>query len=182
MKKSTILFFPVLVAVISLAFAAGSSRRTKPKTYAVSGKVWYVDPYCGGAAPPDGETSHTYEAISKKIYVRKKGSTAVIDSLTSSATFGEFSIKLPAGEYEFVEAWKTEPLVMPKNSQYESWDTACYRNFYKTPDGTVTVNKENKSDVRIVIYRYCAWRKPCCSYSGPKPPVNRGGQQPGHQE
>jgi hypothetical protein len=153
------------------------------KKYEISGTILINHDYCSGARPMEDER-RPYAAPGTKLYVRKSGSLQILDSVTADSA-GKFSIKLNAGNYCFVEKEKTAPLVMPKNSQHEVWDTACYRAEYNKCNFELTVSK-NTSDVKITLRRYCAWTRPCCRYSGPlppsAPPTNRGGFQPGHQE
>lgn len=185
-----------LHVLILFVFVAGSvawtieSGKAKPKSFEVTGMMQIIHDYCGGARLSDeGAGPKPYPAPEgTTLYIRRGGSaadkTTVIDSVRCD-TAGNFKIRLVAGTYTFFEKWKTEPLVMPVNSQYETWDTACYRYNYNKPDFSLTVKGKTK-DVKITLFRHCSWSRPCCQYHGPLPPgaapTNRRGNQPGHQE
>lgn len=183
------------ILIVSIFVAASiawtvESGKAKPKPLDITGKMQIVHDYCGGARVVEEDPSpKPYPAPQgTTLYVRRGGSaidkTTVIDSVTCD-TAGNFKMKLAPGTYGFYEKWKTEHFVMPANTQFETWDTACYRYNYNKPDFQLTVKAKMK-DVKITLYRHCSWSRPCCQYHGPLPPgaapTNRNGNQPGHQE
>jgi hypothetical protein len=183
MKRSALLFLPVAVAMLCMAWTIHRGKNT-PKKPEISGTILINHDYCGGVRPANSTVFQPYAVAGTTLYVRREGSPLVIDSVVSDSA-GKFSIRLQYGKYNFVEKWKVDPIVMPVNSKYETWDTACFRKEYNRADYFIEVTKPKK-DVQILLPRHCAWSRPCCSYSGPKapaaPPTNRGGFQPGHQE
>jgi hypothetical protein len=175
----------LLIACTVLGCIAWTAARTKrkPPVYEVSGKVLILDAYCGGVRPI--EDPKPYPVKGTMLYVRHASRPEkVIDSIVTDS-LGQFKIKLAYGQYCLVEKWKTEPFAVPADTKFEKWDSACYRTVYHTCDYTLDVKSKMK-EVSIQLNRTCAWTRPCCRYSGPKPPaaapVNRGGYQPGHQE
>ncbi|HTF06196.1 MAG TPA: hypothetical protein VK826_19330 [Bacteroidia bacterium] len=181
----------IAVTVLSIVCMAWTINRAprKARKYAVTGTIFEVRMYCGGAEPEnDVLNPKPIPTAGVKLYIRhsKVNTTAqpVFDSIVSDAN-GRFRINLAAGTYCFVEAWKTKKLVMPVNNQYEIWDTTCYRQQYTQCDYSLVV-KSKMDSVSITLNRGCPWGQPCSEYYGPlppsSPPVNSGGGQPGHQE
>ncbi len=179
----------LLLGLISgAASCVASSKKTGVAKFTVTGQLLETQSYCGGAAPtPDiierGRTPHPVP--NKKYYVKKgngNGNGKVIDSIVSDGA-GNFRIDLEAGTYCLVEHWKKMPYVVPSNSKYVTYDTACYRKLYSTCDYVLEVSK-NLDKVTIVSHRSCAWNQPCRQYDGPLPPSAPPGRsgQPGHQE
>ena len=183
------LSFFLLALGLSLFFSAWicMPKKKKPlKTFTISGTVFTQGEYCGGAVPSE-EQLHPKPAPAPALvlYVREgnvnTGSKKLVDSVTSDAN-GNFSLQLPAGNYCFVEGWKKGRLVMPKDDQFSSWDTACYRENYSSCDFSLDVKAATDS-VKIILPRHCAWSQPCCSYHGPLPPAaNPGPRNNMHQE
>lgn len=186
-------FIHLAIAVLMVTCTSGRHKKNSAdhtlKKYTVSGSVLEQRQYCGGARPAE-EILHPKPAPAGgiKLYIRKSSSNEtgkpIVDSLVSAAD-GTFSIQLPSGTYCFVEAAKKNALVMPQNDQFNTYDTACFRKNYNTCDFSVDV-KSDVSKIEIVLERRCAWNRPCVQYRGPlppaAPPVNGGGNQPGHQE
>lgn len=180
---------PAIVAIIiaCLFCIAWTIARTprKPKCYEVTGTITLTHDYCGGAKPTEEQINpRPYSVKGTTLYIRRSSDNKIVDSAVTDSA-GNFKVQLVAGKYCFVEKWKTETLVIPANSKYETWDTACYRKQYNTCEYSLDL-KQKTSGVNIILRRHCAWTRPCCSYRGPMPPsappVNRSGNQPGHQE
>lgn len=183
MNRLPALLIPAAV-LCSIAWTAARTKR-KPPVYEVSGTVMILQAYCGGVQPI--EDPKPYPVKGTMLYVRYDNASRphhIVDSIVTDS-LGQFKIKLKHGKYCLVEKWKTEPFAVPADTKYEKWDSACYRTVYKTCDYVLDVKSKIK-EVSIQLNRPCAWTRPCCRYSGPKPPaaapVNRGGYQPGHQE
>lgn len=188
MKQRAIPFAITVTLLLCISLTAFRAAR-KNKKYEVSGTILIQQDYCGGARPADGQDGRRkFPQNGTTLYVCKQtfggGRSRYFDSIVSD-TAGRFSVKLPAGSYCFVEKWKTEPYVKPKDSQFEKWDTTCYRKEYDAYDFSLNV-KGKTSGITLTVRRYCSWTRPCCTFSGPlppaAPPTNRGGNQPGHQE
>ena len=182
-------FFPLAIAILMIACTPGKHKNKAPVKYTVSGTIFELRQYCGGARPSEEILHPKPLAVHGiKLYIRKSSvnsvANAIIDSVVSGFD-GGFSLQLPAGTYCFIEAAKSGPIKIPVNDQFNSYDTACYRKTYSTCDYSVDV-KSNVSAVKIVLDRHCPWNRPCVQYKGPlppsAPPVNGNGQQPGHQE
>lgn len=181
-------FLFVTVFIIATLFTASARTKRKAPKYEVSGTILIRHAYCGGARPNEEQMNpKPYAVKGTTLYIRYANAsdpTVVIDSVVTDS-LGNFKTMLTPGKYCLVEKWKREKFVAPADTKYEKWDTACYRTIYNTWDYTLEVKGRTK-DVNIVLHRSCAWTRPCCAYSGPKPPaappVNRSGNQPGHQE
>lgn len=182
-------FFHLVIAILIVACTPGKHKNKVPVKYTVSGTIFELRQYCGGARPSE-EILHPKPLAVHGItlYIRKtlmnSSENQIIDSVVSGFD-GSFSIQLPAGTYCFIEAAKKAQMKMPVNDQYNTYDTACYRKNYNTCDFSVDV-KSNISKIEIVLERRCPWNRPCVQYKGPlppsAPPVNGNGHQPGHQE
>ncbi|QLH45182.1 MAG: hypothetical protein HWD58_05985 [Bacteroidota bacterium] len=72
---------------------------------------------------------------------------------------GRFQIKLKAGTtYCFVEDWKGEPFQAPQNTEFVSWDIACLKDRYSTPDFILAVKKSKNPVVKITYHKPCFYR------------------------
>jgi hypothetical protein len=184
-KLIPLLFVVMLTLTVAYALAQGKRRTTK---HQINGKILISHDYCGGARPNEEQLNkQTFAAKGTTLYICRLDLTGARMKYSDSVvcdSVGNFKVKLTKGSYAFVEKWKTEPLVMPSDTQFEIWDTACYRTVYNTADLLLGVT--GMKNVNITLHRHCSWNRPCCSYSGPfppaSPPVNRSGNQPGHQE
>lgn len=177
--------FYIFLASITLAlFGFKVSDINCATEFTISGKMLNIEDMCENL--PEGYDDMRIESIArnKTIYIRMMGTTKVIDSVTSDEN-GNYSVTLPAGDYEFVTRWKTLPYVAPSKTPTQTWDTACHHLSYREPDVTFFLT-EDISDAEFVFYKYCPWNEACCTYIKPippaLPPTNRGGNQPGHQE
>ena len=178
------IFCIFLIAIIPGLFGFRDSTINCVAEFTISGKMLNIEDMCENI--PEGYDEMRIESIArnKTVYIRIMGTTRVIDSVTSD-DYGNYSVTLPAGDYEFVSRWKTLPYAAPSNTSTQTWDTACHRLSYREPD-VIFFLTEDVSDAEFVFYKYCPWNEPCCTYTGAKPngdaPKNRGGYQPGHQE
>lgn len=188
MKLRTFTLLLLSIMVITAACKHGRGKQN-PTLYQVNGTLLISHDYCGGARPSDEQlTKNTYPVEGTTLYVCHQTNgdkrTKYFDSIVCDSS-GNFTIKLATGNYCFVQKWRAEPLVMPVDTEFEIWDTACYREDYNKSDFILNV-KGNTSDVKITLRRFCSWSRPCCNFKGPfppsAPPTNRGGNQPGHQE
>lgn len=164
-------FLPALLC-ISFVFVSAALKKPKKKKsrdFVLSGFIQEKHDYCGGAAP-------SYDQVNPKpagtkgirLYIRKNGSAKIIDSVLSGES-GAFSIRLPEGEYCFVEGWKTGALKIPADSRDTQWDSVCFRKEYERCDFSIHLDSDKK-DIAIILQRHCPWSAPCSSYSGPMPP------------
>jgi hypothetical protein len=181
--------FPILLLSISLcAFSwSGGKKKKKAPRFTVSGVVMEKRSYCGGAAPsPEQLNPEPYALAGVKLYVRKGNTnthTAEIVDTIVTGTDGSFSIQLPAGDYCIVEAWKKGKMVVPPNTEYDTWDPVCYATRYAQCDYSLSV-KGKVTGVNILFSRSCPWSQPCNHYTGPLPPAAHPPRQekPPHQE
>jgi hypothetical protein len=178
MKKFLLPFFVLLTSLSVFSFTLLSGKK-KAVQYAVEGTIFEIQPYCGGAAPPP-ELEHPIPKPKEgiKLLIREGNynnpEEPVIDSLISDKE-GKFIIKLAPGTYSLIEPWKKGKFAVPQNSQYTTYDTACYRKRYYESDYTLVVKNKMK-DVAITFQRYCSWSQPCVKYDGPKPPAANPGR------
>ena len=184
MKRAVAISLTIFTCIACISLALARTKRKAPK-YEVKGTIQTVHDYCGGAAPTEDQRNpKPYPSRNTTVYFRSMVNNRVIDSAVSDSA-GNFTVQLLKGDYCIVEKWKTEPFVLPANTKYETYDSACYRKQYQQCDQTLSV-KGKAEGVKITLQRHCAWTRPCVSYHGPMPPaappVNRSGNQPGHQE
>lgn len=179
----------LLLSMMACAISRTPRKATDSRTiFTVSGAVLETADYCGGAAPSP-EQLHPAPVGKQgiKLYIRpgktNNWKNELIDSIVSGEN-GVFSISLPAGDYCIAEATKKGKPVVPKNNQFEQWDSACYMENYQQCDYSLSV-KENMENVKIIFTRHCPWTTPCMSYNGPLPPAappSPRGDRPPHQE
>lgn len=177
-------FYILLASLMLGLFGFKGSNNTCATEFTISGKMLLIEDMCENIPAGYDEMRIESVARNKTVYIRMMGTTKVIDSVTSDDD-GNYSVTLPAGDYEFVTRWKTLPYVAPSKTPTQTWDTACHHLSYREPDVMFFLNKDI-SDAEFVFYKYCPWNEACCTYTGPTPsnapPKNRGGYQPGHQE
>lgn len=180
----------LLTSIVSITCIAWTMNRArwKPRKVEVKGTILITHDYCGGARPGEDQLHpKPYPVNGTVMYIRKANSndgSRIIDSAVTDKD-GKFTVKLAPGTYCFVEKWKKDKYVAPQNTQFATWDTACYRKRYNVCDYTFQV-KGDTAQPRITLRKHCPWTTPCSHYNGPfppsAPPVNRSGNQPGHQE
>src|SRR5574337_1247725 len=147
--------FPLLLLpfiVCAFAQSGGKKKKTAPPKYTITGTVLEKHDYCGGAVPsPDQLHPKPYPEANAILYIKKGNSNTslkIVDTVRADAQ-GKFSVQLPAGDYCFVEAWKKGKLVMPKDDQYNKWDTACYRKNYTDCDFRLQVTKNDNTQITL---------------------------------
>jgi|SRR6185312_10749185 len=174
-----------LLCAIILAGAAfissswiGTANQHRRQKFVVSGTIMQTVSYCGGAAPPQQilDSTNTPKPIPYgKLFVRSGKTNAegkpVIETIKADEN-GNFSVRLPAGNYCLVEEWKSRPFKLPANNENQTVDSACFRNLYNTCDYELHVTHKNISGLRIIFHRGCPYNQPCISYRGPLPPKN----------
>jgi hypothetical protein len=165
----------ILKYIYIACFAYVFLSAKNPSYYMVTGKITYTSEYCGGAAPSEDllkllETpkpfayKRMYYRPGKYNHAKVKAASIVTDSL------GFFKVKLSANDYVFFDENKLKVLVIPQNTIYEIYDTACLKATYIA--GDFKVNKKQKNKKVLYNYHiYCTYHKPCVSYSGPLPPM-----------
>lgn len=181
-------FFIAFVALVCVSWTVLRTKQRAP-TFNIEGTVLLLRDYCGGAAPSEDQLNpKPYPEPNVKLYIHRSATNTskkvILDSVISDAN-GKFSVKLKPGTYCFIKIEKKAPYVTPLNTQYVTHDPECARIEYARCDFSLTV-KDAQDSVQIILPQHCFWKISCQSYSGPlppsTPPVNRSGNQPGHQE
>lgn len=162
MKKIT---YALMATVILMLFSFTSWTDHSANVYTVSGKMILLADKCDNIPPGHDDVIVESAASNTTVYIRIAGTTEIVDSITSDK-FGNYSISLSEGDYEYVTRWKTKPYIAPSNTATVTWDTACHFLSYREPDGSLYVT-ENLSDVEITIWTHCPWTDPCCTYTAP---------------
>lgn len=160
------------ITLLSIALISCIAFAPKKK-YKVTGVVTETADYCGGARPPKGleEQLRTPKPLAnKKLIVRKGNSNSQKSKIVAEITTneeGKFELDLPAGTYSFVSEEKTK-LVIPANDKFNTYDAECLKKEFAKPDGLLTV-KDGENKVEINIHKHCSYKKPCLTFTGPKP-------------
>lgn len=170
MKYSLCLFF------LLATFCLSAQRTSKGSLMTVKGKVTTTADYCGGAAPSEemlDELRKPKPAVRKLIFVKYGVSndekTRVVKRIMTDER-GEFQVQLKKGfDYQFVEEWKAMPFKVPENTEWTTWDAACLKKRYQTPDAVLRKKQRNQL-VSINYHQPCFYRPYCGTYSGPLPP------------
>lgn len=153
-----------------------AQRNRKTGTITVKGKVTTTADYCGGAAPSEDmlEELRKPKPAAKKLILVKYGCVndekiRVVKRIITDEK-GEFQVVLKKGfDYQFVEEWKAMPFKVPDNTEWTTWDAACLKKRYQTPD-FVLRKKQRNQVVSINYHQPCFYRPYCGTYSGPLPP------------
>lgn len=177
-KRNSFYCFAFSCLLFSL-FNSGVFAQTKgrPTWVNIRGRIYQTESYCGGAKPSEEQLQilNTPRPLaSKTIYIkigrRNANGTPVYRKVVTDGE-GRFQIKLKAGTtYCFVEDWKGEPFQAPQNTEFVTWDIACLKDRYSTPDFILAVKKSKNPVVKITYHKPCFYRPYCGQYSGPLPP------------
>ncbi|HWY38174.1 MAG TPA: hypothetical protein VNY73_06415, partial [Bacteroidia bacterium] len=146
----------------------------------VSGKVWQTHEYCGGARPSPEMLERITTArplANKKCYVRKGHVNNLKEPVVAtfvSDTGGNFSVKLPPGNYCIIDEKKLNrdfveeiARMHKKADEYnDAADLNCLKSWLTAPDAVFTVKKgENK--IEVTYHFPCSWNStPCVTYHG----------------
>ena len=149
----------ISVAVAGCAWADGPPVN-------VHGKAQRSGVYCGGAAPPKSLVDHLAKprVTTERFDVLrgKSGSTGKAFVSFMPDASGNFSIKLPPGDYCVIEAGKRD---RPKNGYDKLIDASCEENFRNTCSLTWRIGPQD-TDVSFTLSDMC--QSPC--YRGPLRP------------
>jgi hypothetical protein len=151
-----------------------ANKKIKHK-FLVSGSIMQTLSYCGGAAPTRKilDSYNTPKGIPfGKLFI-KSGlmnieGAPILHEITADSN-GNFSIRLPAGNYCLLEEWKSKPFKLPLNNVNQTVDSACFRNLYNAPDFNLKVTNKNIHHMQFIFHRACSNNQPCVSYQGPLP-------------
>lgn len=172
--------FLYLIFLISTAFAISSwmgiavNKKIKHK-FLVTGSIMQTVSYCGGARPTPQilDSYNTPKGIPfGKLFI-KSGlmnieGAPVLHEITADSN-GNFSIRLPAGNYCLLEEWKSKPFKLPLNNVNQTVDSACFRNLYNASDFTLKINNKSIHHMKFIFHRTCSYNQPCVSYRGSLP-------------
>ncbi|MCC6186120.1 MAG: hypothetical protein IT256_03100 [Chitinophagaceae bacterium] len=142
----------------------------------VSGYITSTEDYCNGARPSDAllqELANEKPLPNKVIYIKTTMKNPKCKSgfkkITTDAN-GRFEINLNAGTtYYFIEEWKAKGMKVPKNTSQITWDAACIKERYNSPDYTLETSATSHH-VFINYHKPCYNNPFCGSYHGPLRP------------
>ncbi len=177
MHKKTAL---VIAIIISLSAGCRTNKNnnqtSSKKQITISGVIKYHRPYCGGAAPsPEQENGKTTKFANHKMFVTEANTKErkIVKEFTTDAN-GHFSIKLPAGKYNFFGGHKILPFdeFVAQNSgggNIVLKSSECLKNWYNTPE--FVVNSAKDTTVNFTYSEKCFTKlNPCLEYQGaPRP-------------
>ena len=157
----------------------------KTTFYKITGVITETSSYCGGAAPSDEliKELETPKPIAfKKMFVKSgnvnKANAKVIKEFTTDS-LGQFSLKLPYGQYCLVDEDKVNDakykLILTKyavkTESNEPVDPKCLAKWFAQPDYIFSVSKKSAKKIAHNYHRACNWSgAPCVIYNGPFPP------------
>jgi len=185
MKKFALFIFLLSLSLCISSWVCSPKKKKEKQKFQVTGSIMETKSYCGGAQPSPEIMANLNKPSPipfAKLFVKKgtenKEKAEVIEIITADS-IGNFSISLPAGNYCVVEEWKTKKFELPENTEFQTVDSACYRNLYNNCDYQLLITDKNIDNIKIVFHRNCPWGQPCISYHGPLPPMaqpdpNRG--------
>lgn len=186
-KIFSILFvFVILSGVEGFAQKKSTKKKskTKPETtqekkVTVSGNVTQTYPYCGGARPPKEileQLAQPKPFIGKKFHVitgeKNTEGRKIILSFTSDSS-GNFSFKLPAGNYSIIlDEQVAAPDSKKFTSQFVKMDETCYKDWWAKPYYLLEVGSANIKGLNFSFNHKCFIQSdiPCLQYDGPMPP------------
>ncbi|MCC6370269.1 MAG: hypothetical protein IT236_04615 [Bacteroidia bacterium] len=151
--------FLKIIFIISTLFNNNSIFFGQKK--AVTVKLNYYQPYCGGARP-----SRDMEAEAQKpkpyanymvIIVSDKGS---VDSVKTNIE-GEIKTKLKPGTYKVFEKWRYYKST-PDGNAVANYDKECLKTEWGKETGVITVTKKTSgfTETNNIVFD-CAWKLPC---------------------
>jgi len=154
-----------------------AQAKARSRNVVIYGHVTETGEYCGGAMPSEEKLEYlrTPHAMSQKtIYIKygsvNKESVPVIKKLVTDEN-GNFKVTLKCGKtYMFLEDWKGEPFIEPKNTEFVTWDMSCIKKRYATADFVVRTKATRNQKVIINYFVRCQFRPYCGNYTGPLPP------------
>lgn len=176
--------FSTIIAFLFFSACALQQSNTSEKA-AVNGTVLRVKAHCGGARLSEErykEIQKPHEYPNKKLFV-KKGKwndleASVVLEFISDST-GHFSFSLPPGEYCIVDEYKNDKTNYDKllnqfkkpTQHYSAISPSCLKEWFKTPDGVLTVPANGVNNFIVTFNDKCSWNSvPCVTYHGPLPP------------
>ncbi len=156
------------------------AQKANSTLYTISGKVTQTSSYCGGAAPTQ-EMMENYNTPSKytgKVFYIRKGRTnttkqpIVLKFISDSS--GNFSFKLPPGDYIIIQKEQVKPLNF-KNIRLGfqiSLDKPCLKEWWKKPFSILEVQEKDIQNLNFNFHHSCflPGDLPCRNYTGPLPP------------
>jgi len=157
---------------------------SEEKQYLVSGFVTHSNSYCGGARPTDAillEITSPKPSPNATFYVRKGKFNDVGEEVFwtfSTDENGNFSFKLPPGDYVILEKNRVDSLYYKQvlktyskeSDSYSAVDTSCLNNWLKGSLAQITITDKDLENINWNIHKACWTDAPCIHYKGPYPP------------
>lgn len=177
-------FLRFIIFILFGLFSSNVLCQKKTTKTKVIFSITYTDSYCGGAAPSELMLKQlaTPKPFSFKKIIIKKGIKNTFENIEfnkfSTDTFGKYTLALAPGKYiivdELKESKKNYDSIIQKFSVKTSKsgiiDTACYKEFFMSPDYSFIVPQKSKSKYIRISHNYhisCNWSgSPCVPFTG----------------
>ena len=149
--------------------------------YVVNGKLFIIEPYCGGAAPPrDKRINEAMPFANQELFIKfGNENDANAEGLIPIKTLedGSFELKLPKGTYCLIRDYKNQALedfLKQFNKEYDRFyikqGKECYEKWWKSCDLSFEVTEEGATLEHSFRKRCFVGENPCIEYNGPMPP------------
>jgi len=166
-----------ILACLGVQLLTQAQTKGRPQFVEIKGLVTQTADYCGGARPNEeilAELSKPKPLANHIIYVkvgRVNESTKPVYRKIRCDENGRFKIQLRVGTtYSFLDEWKGIPFLAPANTEFVTWDIACLKERFESPEFVLKVKKKNNPLVSIQLHKPCFYKPYCGQYSGPLPP------------
>lgn len=155
-----------------------TSTSTAGATNVITGRLTSTGQYCGGAAPSEeilAWYSTPHPMAERKLYLISgeiNSEPAIVVDSTITDTGGIFVFQASPGKYLIIDSEQHDPLVIPKNTEWQQVDETCYKNWWAK--GMISVEmKFSDIDLGDFNFHYPCFINSwcgCISYTGPYPP------------
>lgn len=151
MKTSFPLFITLAAAaVFSIAWTV--SEREPGVKLTIHGTVYQWNPnqhyYRSAKRDPTFIPFAAATLYARRINYGYHGIMPICDTIVSDS-LGHFTTQLEKGEYDLFEPWQLQPLVMPKDSAWMVYDTACIRREYNKAAFRLRISNDDSVEIKL---------------------------------
>jgi hypothetical protein len=161
-----------------------TSENLKEKLFSISGFVTHSSSYCGGARPTNDilmEITSPRPNPNATFYVRRGKFNDISEEVFctfSTDENGNFSFKLPPGDYVILEKNRVDSLYYKQvvktyskeSDSYSAVDTSCMNNWLKESLTQISITTKDLENINWNIHKACWTDAPCIQYKGPYTP------------